>query len=144
MAVSKFVLAVVKVPNIHPTVFSGKEENTRSSWGEATIGKISTMVSRSNDRRLKFFEPDLGGPISHREEISLIRDRSIQGINGAKMSATLQTISVGNLDIFFGFLIGSDDNTLFSPHQKLISAGLGVELQHGTSDDAFFRIDVFS
>lgn len=144
MAVSKFVLAVVKVPNIHPSVFSGKEENTRSSWGEATISKISTVISSSNDGRLKFFEPDLSGPISHGKEVSLIRNRSIQSINRSKMSSTFKTISIGNLDIFFRFLIRSDDNTLFSSHQKFISTGFGVEFEDGTSDNAFFRIDIFS
>lgn len=114
MAIGKFVLSVIKIPNIHPSVFSSQEEDTGSCWGEATISQISSMISSSDDRGFKFFEPDLSAPISHREEISLIWDTSIQGVNWSEMSSDFKSVSVGDFYVLFGFFVSSKDDTLFS------------------------------
>lgn len=59
------------------------------------------------------------------------------------MTSTFQSVSSSDLDIFFGLLIGSDDNTLFSTHQELIGASLSIELKHRPSHNTITGIHVF-
>jgi len=77
MTISKFILSIIEIPDIHPTVFSGKEKYTRSSGGEATVGQVSAVISSTNDRRFQFFEPNFSSPISYGKEVALIGNGSI-------------------------------------------------------------------
>lgn len=123
---------------------SSKEEDTGSGRGEATIRQISTMVTGTNNRGLQLFEPDLSAPVTHRQEVSLIRDTSVQGVDRAQVSADIQAITGIDFDVFLGFLVRGNNDTLFSTHQELIGTSLGVEFKDGTSDISLLVINHFS
>lgn len=59
-----FVLSIIIVPNIEPTIASGKEENATSCWREATIGEINIMIFGSYNRNFQVFDPQLASPVT--------------------------------------------------------------------------------
>lgn len=143
MAICKLVLSVIKIPNIHPSVFSSQEEDTWSSRGETTISQISPVISSSNNRGFKFFKPDLSTPISYREEISLIWYTSVQGVDWSEMSSDFKSVSIGDFYVLFGLFVSSKDDTLFSSYQEFIGTSLSIEFDNRSSDYSVSSFNLF-
>lgn len=64
--VGDLVLSVVVVPDVHPAVSSGEEEDSWSGRGEAPIGEVGSVVLGPDDGDLELVLPDLGAPVSDR------------------------------------------------------------------------------
>ena len=60
------------------------------------------------------------------------------------MPSAFKTISCRNLHIFFRFFVGSDDNALFSTDEEFIGSGFRIKLEHTSSDDSLFAVDLVS
>jgi hypothetical protein len=59
MAESNFVLSIVVIPGVEPTVSSGDEEESGSGGGPATIGQVSVVITGSDDESFGIIVPDL-------------------------------------------------------------------------------------
>mmetsp|Transcript_33233 Transcript_33233/g.50950 ORF Transcript_33233/g.50950 Transcript_33233/m.50950 type:complete len:309 (+) Transcript_33233:73-999(+) len=98
LAVGHFVLSVVEVPHIEETVDAGQEEQTASGGGPAAVSQVARVVTSLHDGRLQLLTPDLGLPVTDREEVLHVAGVPLQRVDRAVMLAALDTESLGNFD----------------------------------------------
>ena len=92
------ILSIIEVPDIEETVDSSKEEKTTSGWRPATVGKIGGVISCLHNGWLLLFTPDLGAPITDREEVLSVSWVSIERVNWSMMFTRFKTESLLNFD----------------------------------------------
>ena len=69
MGVGDLVLSVVVVPDVHPAVSPGEEEDSWTGRGEAAVGEVGAVVLGADDGDLEIVVPDLSAPVTDGEEV---------------------------------------------------------------------------
>lgn len=81
-----FVLTVVVIPDIKPSVLSGEEEGSYSGGREAPIAEIAAVISSLDERSSQIIHPNFGRPVADRHKHFRELKISGDGVNRSKMS----------------------------------------------------------
>lgn len=139
MGVGDLVLSVVVIPDVHPSVSSGEEEDSWSGWGEASIGEIGSVVLGSDDGDLEIILPDFGTPVSDGQEVLGILEGSLDRVDGSEMFSTFDSVSSSDFNILFGSFVSIEDSSLFSSDQEFGRSCFSIIFDDSTSDKGPFR-----
>lgn len=112
-----FILSVIIIPNIEPSVLSGEEESAWSGWGETTVTQVTAVISGLYQWSLKIVHPNLSAPVAHCHEYLGKLQVSANWINWAQMSV-LHAQSRVDFNWSFWFLICYNNGSLFSTDHK--------------------------
>lgn len=52
VAESNFILSVIVVPNVHPSILANEEEDSVSGWGPAAVGEVGSVIFCPHNRGL--------------------------------------------------------------------------------------------
>merc|ERR1712127_869783 len=100
------------------------------------------MISSLHDWRLLFFTPDLGAPITYREEVFGVRWVSVKVIDWSMMFTTVITESI--LDFNSLSFVCLEYVTLLSSDEVLQRTSFGVVFKRGTTKNLCFWLGTFN
>ena len=108
-----FILFVVVIPYIEPTILSGEEESTNSCWRETTVTQVTFMIFSLNKGSFEVIHPDLSTPITNGHEHLRILEISNNGIDWPQMSIIMSQ-SVVDFNWSLWLFVGDNQRTLLS------------------------------
>lgn len=123
-----FILTIVVIPNVHPTVLSNQEEHSISGWWPTPISQIRAMIFGSHDRGFDILNPNLSTPITNSQEVLSIRGTSVNGTYWSQVATIIHSISGSDFNVFLWFFIGNHDWSLFCTDEELGGSSLNVIL----------------
>jgi hypothetical protein len=65
MGVGNFVLSIIVIPDVHPSISSGEEKYTWSGRRETAVRQISSVIFSSDNWHFQIILPYFSTPVSH-------------------------------------------------------------------------------
>jgi len=140
LTVGNLILSVEEVPAVKETILACQKEKTSTGRRPAAVSKVRVVVSSLHDGGFEIIIPDLGRPITDRQEVFAVKRVSLKSVNWTVMFTLFNTISVGDLNVILS--LGSLKNVTLLGTDKIFKSVLRNVFKRGCTKNLRLKLAI--